>query len=432
MNKKSFYGIPLVGILGLTLFLSAGSVMAISSIANPLMLGDPEIQLSGTLLGTGFTVMVLMMGIPAPLIGQLVAKKGARFCIMIGGALIALGSLGMIFLVKTAIAYIICFGILVGLGVAMAGVLPCQTTVGNWWARKRGIAMTVAVTISALAGIIIPLVVNAVIGASGGLWTSGYWLYFAFGVLVIPLAFFFIKNKPADIGQTIDGDIEGDDTAKKKKVARTYQTNKSISYKETLRNKNFWLMALTIVGAYCGYNIATTMGVVHFTTEGFDRAAIVGAVSAMGIAALVGRFFIGALSDRIEPLRLISVCMWIMLIGIGIATQASSLPMVYAFYILIGLGFGSVGGNIATALANFFGLTAYPQSFGTMTIFQTVISSLIPLFAGAILDATGTCTPAFYAVGAVVLVCSILGFLVRIPRASASDVESEQAQEVKE
>lgn len=66
---------------GIIYLCSTGCVLATATIANPLMLADPDLGLSATLLSAGFSVFVLCQGIPGPLIGTIIARKGTRFAI---------------------------------------------------------------------------------------------------------------------------------------------------------------------------------------------------------------------------------------------------------------------------------------------------------------------------------------------------------------
>ena len=46
----------------------------------------------------------------------------------------------------------------------------------------------------------------------------------------------------------------------------------------------------------------------------------------------------------------------------------------------------------------------------------TIISSIIPVMAGALFDATGFATTAFFVTAGIVAVCAICAFLVKIPK----------------
>lgn len=63
-----FYGYALVAILGFLYFCSSGIILATATIVNPLMLQDEALGMNATMLGTGFSLFVLVQGISAPLL----------------------------------------------------------------------------------------------------------------------------------------------------------------------------------------------------------------------------------------------------------------------------------------------------------------------------------------------------------------------------
>lgn len=416
MEKKSFFGWPLVVVLGLMYFMSSGFVLSTAQIVNPMMLQDPSMGLNGTVLGAGFSLFVLMQGLPSPLVGQLVAKKGARFTMAIGSVIMLVAALAMIFFVKSAALYFVFFGIILSVSTIMVGQISVQSTVGQWFVAKRGVAMAVTMGIGGLASFVAPLVVNNIIGASGGAWQSGWYLIVVFAIVSLPLALLVIRNKPADIGQVPDGialDRPGDTAVKALKV---YKNAGRIEYRQAIRSPFFWLIAVGGAGGFCAFSLATSQGVIHFTSLGFDTGTIVGAAAIMGVASIIGKLVISLLADIIEPIRIIGAALVVIVIGILCAALATNDAMVYACYICTGLGFGTIATNLPTTIANYFGLTAYPKNLSTIMLTTTIISSIIPLMAGALYDATGFATTAFFVTAGIVAVCAVCAFLVRIPK----------------
>lgn len=416
MEKKSFFGWPLAIVLGLMYFMSSGFVLATAQIVNPMMLQDPSMGLTGTVLGAGFSLFVLMQGLPSPIVGQLVAKKGAKFTMALGGAIMLVAALAMIFLVKSAILYFIIFGVILSVSTIMVGQISVQSTIGQWFVAKRGVAMAVTMGIGGLASFVAPLVVNSIIGASGGAWQSGWYLIAMFAVISIPLALFVVKNKPADVNQVPDGSAPDASAEGAKKPLKVYKNTGTVEYRQAIRSPFFWLIAVGGAGGFCAFSLATSQGVIHFSALGFDTGTIVGAAAAMGIASIIGKLVIGLLSDTIEPIRIIGAALVIIVIGILSAAFATNAAMIYVYYICTGLGFGSIATNLPTTVANYFGLAAYPKNLSTTMLTTTIISSIIPVMAGALYDATGLATTAFFVTAGIVAVCAICAFLVRIPK----------------
>lgn len=68
--KKLFYGYILIPVLGFMYFCSSGIVLPTATIVNPLMLQDASLGMNATMLGTGFSLFVLVQGLSAPLVGR--------------------------------------------------------------------------------------------------------------------------------------------------------------------------------------------------------------------------------------------------------------------------------------------------------------------------------------------------------------------------
>ena len=173
-KRGFFYGYALVVVLGFLYFCSSGIVLATATIVNPLMLQDEALGMNATMLGTGFSLFVLVQGISAPLVGALISKCGARFSMTLGAVILLCAMLALIFFVSSPIAYFVVFGVVASAATMMVGQLAVQSTLGSWFVERRGVAMTCMMVIGASSSFIAPPAVNAIMGAIGGGWRSGY------------------------------------------------------------------------------------------------------------------------------------------------------------------------------------------------------------------------------------------------------------------
>ena len=414
--KKLFYGYILIVVLGFMYFCSSGIVLPTATIVNPLMLEDQSLGMNATILGTGFSLFVLVQGLSAPLVGGLISKKGARFSMVAGAIIMLVAVLALIFFVSSPIAYFIVFGIVISAATMMVGQLAVQSTIGDWFIARRGVAMTAMMVIGASASFVGPPIVNAIVGTTGGGWRSGWYLMVALCVVLIPVAMLFVKNKPSDIGQFPDGVADADALTGETKQFKVYKNTESVPFKEALRSKYFWLISLAATGGFAAYTLSTSQGVIHFTALGFDHELLVAGVALMGGVSLLGKMLLGMVSDRIEPIRLIVVSGVVLFVGILAGATAQNAIMVYAYYICVGFGFGGINAVFPTTMANYFGAASLSKNLGTGIMITTIVASTLPIMSGAIFDATGSCTLAFYITAAIVAVCTVCGLLVKIPK----------------
>lgn len=300
-EKKNFYGWILLVAIGIMFLCSSGFILVGASVVNPLMMADSSMNMNATLMGLGFTLFVLCQGIPAPLIGQFITKYGQKKTFIVGGLLLIIGGLLMAFVVKTTIGYLIAFGVILSIGSQMAGQVTMQTSVSAWFVQKRALAMSIATVIGAIGSFISPRILNSIV-ASTGRWQDAWLLVAGLGVVVIIIAVALVVDKPSDKGQYPDGIEPGSAVAAAQKFSRVYKTSEVYDHKAVLKNRNFWFIALAATGAFCLYSLNSAAAVKHFTTQGFESAAIVAAVSYMGIANMVGKLSVGPIGDKVESL----------------------------------------------------------------------------------------------------------------------------------
>ena len=412
---KIFYGYILIVVLGLMYFCSSGIILPAASAINPLMLEDASMGLNGTLLSAGFSLFVLFQGISAPIIGTIIERIGARHTMVLGASILLLSSLAMAFWVSSPISYFICFGIMASVGAMMAGQLSTQSTVGAWFVARRGMAMTATMFIGASSAFLLPSVIEFIIEASGGSWRSGWYLMVGLSVAMIPLALFLVKNKPSDMGLLPDGASDEGDMAGRRQSFKVYKREDSLPFSAVVRSRAFWMISLAATAGFAAYSFATSQGMIHFTNIGIERSAVVVGVSLMGGASLAGKVAMGSLSDRIEPIRIISVAAFLIALGVFVAAYASNASMMYIYYFCTGFGFGAITATFPTTIANYFGAGSFSKNLGVGIFITTIIASTLPIISGVIFDMTGSCSPAFLLAGVVVAVCAVCGFFVRFP-----------------
>lgn len=160
--------------------------------------------------------------------------------------------------------------------------------------------MSIATVIGAIGSFISPRILNSIV-ASTGRWQDAWLLVAGLGVVVIIIAVALVVDKPSDKGQYPDGIEPGSAVAAAQKFSRVYKTSEVYDHKAVLKNRNFWFIALAATGAFCLYSLNSAAAVKHFTTQGFESAAIVAAVSYMGIANMFGKLSVGPIGDKVEP-----------------------------------------------------------------------------------------------------------------------------------
>ena len=392
-NRKSriFYGYHLLAVtfLFLVLFNGAG-VFAFSLFVRPL---EASLGWGRGEVMAGFTVFYATLGFASPVVGRFVDRYGARPVIPVGALMMGLG---FVIVSWMSDLYIFYLGyVIIGVGGAAMGPVPCSAIISNWFKRKRGIALGL---------------MSAGIGAGGvavapfiGYMLSHYdWrmAYLSLGVLImaltIPLALLLIRTKPSEMGLYPDGE-KGPDGYTQDAAGRDGEV-KSSTLRQALRTRTFWLIAIAFTCFAFGSMGALQASVPFLEDIGYPTATAALALGAIGFGSAVGKILFGWLCDRMPPNHAFVIGAAFLLAGVLVllTVHASSpLALIWAYALLLGLGAGAWLPTLSMLASTRFGLLHYGAVFGALNLCLSLGTASGPLFAGLMHDATDSYLAAF-------------------------------------
>ncbi len=336
-------------------------------------------------------------GLISPFVGTVLDKFGPRkamaFGVTVTGAsFILMGTVNSLWQFYMAMA-------LMTVGMSFGTFIVLVATVGNWFVRTRGRALSVLMASSAIGGFTLPLLVRAIDGFG---WRDvlvavgvGFWIV---GYPVI----FVLRRRPEEYGMLPDGGPAAHGAAGTGAVGRApRETN--IRVRDALRLRFFWQLALaTSLG-----QLVTSTNILHLSAiKDFGVNAAVAATAAGSIAFgdLAGRLLVGVLGDRMDKRLLLAVAFALQTVGMLALTlvnfesgdlkfhAAWTLPV---FVIGFGLGFGASVPLRLAILADYFGRKSYGSILGVTSSVSALFGAAGPVFAGAMWDATGSYRLAF-------------------------------------
>ena len=267
-EKKRFYGWTIVVSLWIIYFLNVGFPMYGGQTVNTFM--ADEMGFKRTILGLAFSLFNLFQGLPGPIIGYTIQKKGARFSIALGSILILVSAIMMGYVVKSQWLFLLTFGVIAGVGVGFGTVVPVQTTVTQWFDRKRSRAMAITLTASGFGGFVAAPLLTKVLSGTGK-WNNCWLVVAAAALIALLIDLIMVKNKPADIGQIPDGTSfsEEKETKSNKKAVSyiPYSTKDEWTVKEALKNSKCWLTLVRVVIQHFSKNTVISMVLGHPNSE---------------------------------------------------------------------------------------------------------------------------------------------------------------------
>lgn len=394
--KKRFYGWTIVASLWIIYFLNVGFPMYGGQTVNTFM--ADEMGFNRTILGLGFSLFNLFQGLPGPLIGYTIGKKGSRFCIAIGSTLILLSSILMGYFVKSEIMFIVAFGIIAGIGVGFGTVVPVQTTITQWFNRKRSRAMAITLTASGFGGFIAAPLLTKVLSTSEK-WNNCWLVVAGAALLALLIDLIFVKSKPSDIGQIPDGKeySESEETTNVEKKTKyvPYTTKEKWTVKEAMKNRVCWLVLLGALAIYIPYMMMISHGIACLGDHGITAGTAAFSMSIITVVSIVGRLLGGELCNRMPARYVWASSLVVLFVGSLLLMNASSVPVMVLYAICTGLGFGCSFVCMPIVYSTYFGADIYGNLFGTLFPIITIASSVSPTVAGWMFDASGSYNTAF-------------------------------------
>jgi MFS family permease len=277
----------------------------------------------------GSACLLLAMGLSAPVLGSLSERIGARR--VASGALLVLAlALALASRMQT-LAEFYAVSALLGVGMTGVGDVVIGAAAARWVSRGRGVALGFVFVGSNVGGAAVPVFAEAM--AARGSWRDALlWLAGAALVVLLPWAALGLREPgPRELA-----------------VRETEATAPSLTLREALRTRSFWILA-GVLFAFYSYYLGVTQHLVAFVSD-LGSALLLGA----GAPSLLAGFLVAH--------------------GVAVAAENVVVPLV---------------------VAECFGVRHLARLYGALMLTLFPGGVLGPLFAGAVFDRTGSYVPAF-------------------------------------
>lgn len=373
-------------------FLSQNMAVGLTFASVGLLMEPLSADLDGSrsLLSLSIAFVILAKGLLGPVVGVLVDRWSLRGTMMIGCLLGAIGFVGASQATSTG-AYLLFYGLFVGLSFAMMGVLPANKIITLWFPHVIGrVSGFVNVPLFNMIG---PPLYALIILEAG--WRSLLILFACAYILLMMLCGLIRPPRGAQ-----------------KEVPSTLSGKESVD-SSLFRSPVFWVLCL-IYGLLMSSGI---MVITHAAPNAQDHGVVLTQasilMSILGVCGIIGNFLFGWLCDRLTPFSALVInaamqaVMWVLL-----ASSQGFIPMAVA---IAGIGLGSAGVvPIFIAILN----TAYDsRKFGRIYGLVGLVGfpfafSAAPI-AGLLFDSFGSYQLAFVAQGGVCALTLILALFAR-------------------
>jgi MFS family permease len=322
-----------------------------------------------------------VVGLLAPLLGVVMDRIGVKRLMMLGGVVLALAyfSYGRVQNLSGL------YGVhaLLGVGVALSGLVPAARLIGRWFNAKRGTAMGIALAGSSLASFVFPPLAVKFIAAHG--ITGAFDRLAIAGLVLTVLVALFVYDQPEERKLSCYGEAPVPPNG----------VLPGLEFGPALGTVAFWCLAFG-AGATFFSMLGTLFNLLpHMLDLGFDRGGAVRGIQVMLTAALVGKFGFGLLSDYVKPKSVYICNLAVMALGALLMARADQ-NSVWVALLVFGLGWGGLYTMLQLLAVQSFGMRAAGSIMGTIAVFDALGGGLGSFVMGIIRTHQGSYTLGFY------------------------------------
>lgn len=357
------------------------------------------------------TAVVLGNGLLGPFVGKAMQKITLKTLMMFSVVMLGLGFV-LVSQTQAMWQVLVIYLLFMSFATTLGGPIAGAALLSRWFNRRRGLAMSLSAAGAAIGGLLAPPLLQNLIELVG--WRIAVGSYGAgLMLLILPILWWVIIERPDDIGQTPDGD------GSQSGISSQHQSTLSWSF--FLQNKNFWLVSITL-GILFSSSMGVASNLIQFVAErGISAQQGAYLLSIYSTFNFVGKMLSGSLADKYSPRIILGLIILVFSSAIAGYAHARQYDILIVLSMLFGVSQGAIVPLWSVLVAKLYG----PEHVGnTMGMMSTVLMPFnfiaAPLF-GFAFDRTASYYPAFLGCLTMLLVAFILQFFIHEDKALLAD-----------
>ncbi|QOY90506.1 MFS transporter [Paludibaculum fermentans] len=316
-----------------------------------------------------FGFAALTVAVCSPVLGRLLDRYGPRRVIVPCVTVFAL-AFGALSLLSSHLWHLYAMFVLIGAVGNGTAMLSYARAISSWFDQRRGLALALMLTGGTVGAVAWPPAAQALILHFG--WR---WAFAVLGGLVLlvglPTVATMVRENPAS-----------------RKPSGDAQTG--VEWAEGLKSRAFWILAVVLFLASISQNGTITHLPALLTDRGVDSSRAALAVSAMGVAAFLGRMITGWLLDRFPAPRVGFVLLALAAGGVFVMASARTLETGIVAAVLIGFGMGGEADVTPFLLSRYFGLRSFSTLYGLTWTSYAIAGAIGPILMGRAFDSSSS------------------------------------------
>jgi MFS family permease len=392
-TPRVFYGWYVLAASFLILFLNTGGRYIIGVMVKPIA---ADFGWSRGAVSAALFLNIAVYAASVIITGRLYDRYGPKWVIA-GSTILFSAGYALMATMDSLWEFLLYFGLLNGAGFGGVTIPLFGAIIGNWFEKRRGLAVSLAFAGSCLGQFFLIPIFSDMIIISGWRSTS-LWIALTSLVLNLALAFGVIRGDPEKFGLQPYGQRERQQRLSEIEAAGPLRAPlgiRDLTLGEAMRTRSLWLFAVAMFVCGSADAFITTHLVPLITDYGLSDATAADMLAWLGLLSLAGLLLAGPAADVIGNKLPIAISF---ILRIGLLVMLLRVKGVVPFWIF-SLGFGFtllMTAPLATTLAGaLYGMTHIGFISGFINTAHMLGGGLWTYLGGLIFDVTGDYDLAF-------------------------------------
>lgn len=353
------------------------------------------------------TLMLLTAAVCGLGSGWLADRVGVKPLLLVGMAMLAIGNLLLSRIDSLSEMYLI--GIGLGLALALCGLMINVYLISSWFDRHRGLAIGIVLAGTSLGNAFFPKLNVWLIQSDG--WRQAFETLAWIALLLVPLAFFLIRNGPMSAGKQ---------TGTKSVPVQLG----GYTLREALASRNFWMLATIAMCTF--YSILGMQANVflYMRESAYEPQVSATAVSILFFGGFVGKLIAGYLAETFGRKLILLSALGLMLAGAVLllfAIKLTSAEALWGGFVLFGFGWGGIYTLIQLLSADLFGMRSLGKVLGVINVLDAFGGAMGPFVTAKLADVTGSYFASFAVMTGLLCVATFAASLLDMQKAAINE-----------
>jgi MFS family permease len=398
-KPKMFYGFVIVACIFFIMLLIILGGTAFGVFFKPV---SESFNWSRAAMSGAFSLSSIVVGLSSIIMGSLNDRLGPRTILTIAGILTGMGFILMSQISSLWQVYVF-YGLLIGFGQG-GTYAPLVATLMRWFTRKRSLVTGIALVGPGIGSIISAPLANRIIELLN--WKNSYLIIGALTLVGIVIAAQFLKRDPSVMGLLPYGESQKAQESQKNQIL----SPKGLSIKETIRTRQFWIIAfMECIFGWISFSIMVHL-VPHVTDLNISSGTAALMLSVSGVFSVAGRLILGTVGDKIGNRNIYIIGFFILAVVLFFLIFIKEVYLLYIFCLAFGFAYGGIQASESPLVAWTFGTRSMGAVFGMMVFAFSIGSAVGSFLTGYIFDTSGSYLPAFI----ILAIISAIGLILTI------------------